>query len=253
MLKEKAKHIRIKTLKAIYDNKRGHLGGSFSVTEILVYLFYGGVMKLGEDKFILSKGHGCLPLYLILEDLKICEESDFKNEDGLYGHTIHTVPGIELTGGSLGHGLNVGVGMAKAVKMDGKKINVFVVLSDAECYEGTVWEAAFFAAHHNLDNLIVFVDRNRQGVLDYTENYLRQEPLEDKWKAFGWDVVRINGHSFEQIKTALDRTPKQKPLIIIADTVKGKGVSFMENQIKWHHHILEGGDYENAIAELERY
>ena len=258
LLEQKAKEIRGKTLDIIYAAKKGHLGGAFSVTDILVTLFYDGVLAIDKtnpkwenrDRFILSKGHSCAPLFLILEDIGLIKRSDFFSDGDLLGHPISTIPYIELTTGSMGHGLSVGIGIALAAKLDKKPYQTFVIIGDGECYEGSIWESAIFAAHHKLNNLTVILDRNFQSATDFTENYNKLEPLTDKWLGFGWDVKRINGHSFDELRYVFKSNRSEKPLIIIADTIKGKGVSFMERNVKWHHGVPNEEEYRKAKNEI---
>lgn len=265
-LKQKAKEIRIATLDLCVKAKTGHVTSAFSCADILVALYYGRILRYDasnpdwkkRDRFILSKGHASIILYPILADLGFFPKQwldTFCEADGHFGvHLQNDIPGVEITTGSLGHGIGIGVGMALAAKMNREHHFVFVLLSDGECYEGSVWESALFASHHRLNNLVAIVDRNGLCVTDFTENCLKLNPLDEKWKAFGWDVISINGHSFEEIFSALGnfRSEKRnKPLVIIADTVKGKGVSFMENQILWHGCVPKGEYVRKARMELE--
>ncbi len=263
-LEEKAQWVRQQVLEMIHRAGKGHIGGSFSCVEILVSLYYGGILHIdpeipswGErDRFILSKGHSCASLYAVLADLgffTVSELSTFNQEGSrLEGHPNRGIPGIEVDTGSLGHGLGVGAGLALSAKIDKADWMTIALLSDGECHEGSVWEAAMFAAHHELHNLVAIVDRNRQCVLDFTENCNRLEPFAAKWRAFGWEVREVAGHSFEELLYALGdiRLRKTDPLIIIADTIKGKGVSFMEGKIEWHHRVPEGEQLEMARREL---
>ena len=222
---------------------RGHLGGSLSCVEILVALYYGGILRIDpknpkwqdRDRFVLSKGHANSALYVLLADLGFFPKSELSkfSQDGgiLNGHCDNLVPGVETITGSLGHGSGIAAGMAWAAKLDEKDYMAFVILGDAECQEGSTWEAAMFASHHGLNNLVAFVDRNRLGASDFTDNTVQLEPLEEKWQAFDWDVKSVNGHSIEEILAALKgcrERKSSKPLAIIADTIKGKGISFLE-------------------------
>ena len=211
-----------------------------------------------RDRFILSKGHGCAGLYAVLAERGFfpVEELDtfYANGSRLAGHATTTVPGVELSTGSLGHGLSVAAGMALAAKLDGKSHRVFVMLSDGECDEGSIWEPALFAPQHKLDNLIVLIDYNKIQSLDTVSNVMELEPFADKWRAFRWNVVEIDGHDLEQIETALSVLPieKDRPTCIIAHTVKGKGVSFMEHTVLWHYRSPQGDEFDAAITEIEK-
>lgn len=261
----KSKWVRRKALEMIVSAKKGHIGGAFSCADILVALFYGGILNYNpkqpdweeRDRFILSKGHSCTALYAILADLGFfpIDELGVYCQRGsmLGGHPDINIPGVEADTGSLGHGLGIGAGLALAAKLDNKNYKTVVLLGDGECYEGSVWEAAMFAAHHKLNNLFAIIDRNRQCVNDYTEDCNTMEPFEDKWKSFNWDTKIINGHSFTEIidifKDFRTRT-STRPLVVIANTVKGKGVSFMEGEIKWHHTVPSDEDLKKAREEL---
>ncbi|MGP8321251.1 MAG: transketolase [Methanosarcinaceae archaeon] len=264
-LEEKAKYIRRRTFEMVLNAGTGHLGGSFSCLEILVYLYYGGILRFDpknpkweeRDMFILSKGHANNSLYVILADLGFFPPIELdrfaKNGCMLGNHCDKTVPGAEIIAGSLGHGLGIASGIALGAKMDEKDQMVFVIIGDGECQEGSIWESGLFASHHNLNNLAVFLDRNALGAEDYTENTLKLNPLEKKWVAFGWDVKSINGHSFEEIARSLENCrnrTSQKPLIIIANTIKGKGMSLLENLPKSHHTLPKGADIEITRRDL---
>jgi len=265
-LQKKANEIRRTILAMTVNAGKGHIGGAFSCTDILVALYYGGILKYDaaqpdwseRDRFILSKGHVATALYAILADLgffdRACLDTYGKNGSILGAHPDRNIPGIEINSGSLGHGLGIGAGLALAAKMDKKDYKTVVLLGDGECYEGSVWEAAMFAGHHQLDNMVAIVDRNYQCVLDFTEDCNRQEPFAEKWKAFGWDVVAINGHSFNDFINAfsyLNRKIDARPIAIIAQTIKGKGVSFMEGKLEWHHKVPSRDEIEFARKELE--
>ena len=264
-LENKAQWVRCQILEMIASARKGHIGGAFSSTDILVALYYGGILnydsknpKWGQrDRFLMSKGHSAIAQYAILADLGFFPKKElelFCKQGILGGHPDSKIPGIEADTGSLGHGLGIASGMALAAKLDNKKYKTIVVLGDGECYEGSVWEAANFAAHHELNNLVAIVDRNMQGVTDFTEDSNRLEPFSQKWKAFGWDVKEINGHSFEEILDALKdirENKSKKPLAIIAKTTKGKGVSYMECNIPWHHSVPSGENLKTARKELK--
>ncbi|HEC70164.1 MAG TPA: transketolase [Candidatus Omnitrophica bacterium] len=248
-LSKKAHYLRELVLDMCIKAKTGHLTSSFSCVEILVALYYGGILKYKvsqskwarRDRFILSKGHASPLLYTVLSDLGFFPKEElfkFAQREGKFGvHLQNDVPGVEITSGSLGQGLGVGAGLALAFKKDKKPYKVFVLLGDGECYEGSIWEAVMFSSHHNLNNLIAIVDRNFLCVTDFTEKIVKFEPLEKKWEGFGWEVKRVDGHSFKELLSVLERRRLDKlkrPLVVIADTVKGKGISFIENKPLWH-------------------
>ena len=265
-LKKKSQEIRIEILKAIHKSGKGHIGGSYSIVEILVTLFYGGVIKFdsknpnwGErDRFILSKGHAGIALYAVLADLGFFpkEELNFLNQGRLLGeHPDPGIPGIEIVSGSLGHGLPIGSGMALADKID-KKINrkTIVLMGDGECYEGSVWEAAIFAAHHKLSKLIAIVDRNNLITHGTTESINKLEPFREKWESFGWDVYEVNAHDISELLKIWEQfqsTATEKPFLVIAHSTKGKGISFMENQANWHHGGIDDEKFRIALEELK--
>jgi len=242
-----------------------HIGSSLSMADLLAVL-YGKVLRYdpqqphweGRDRFILSKGHGCAALYAVLAECGYFPVSDlgtfYQNGSPFAGHTMHNIPGVELSAGSLGHGLPVATGIALAAKRDGKSHRVFCILSDGECDEGSVWEPALFAPQHKLDNLVVMVDYNKIQSLGRVEDVINLEPLAEKWRAFGWGAREINGHDLAAIEKALLETPfvPGKPSCIVAHTVKGKGVSYMEDKLLWHYRAPRGQDFEVAMAELER-
>jgi len=263
-LEEKSRQIRIDILKAIHKAGKGHIGGAFSIVEILVSLYYGNVLKFDSkkpkwecrDRFILSKGHAAVALYAVLADLGYFprEELDYLNQGRLLGeHPDPRIPGIEVVSGSLGHGLSVGSGMALADKMDKNSRKTFVLMGDGECYEGSVWEAAMFASHHELSNLIGIVDRNGLITHGSTEMINRLEPFPDKWEAFGWTVYEIDAHDLEELLRIWDTVIKKTsgaPSMIIAKSIKGKGVSFMENNFNWHHGGINDEKLKSALKEL---
>ena len=243
-----------------------HIGSILSVADILAVL-YGSTLKynskdpkwIDRDRFILSKGHAGAGVYAVLAESGFMSLDKLKthSQDGsdLCGHVSHKgIPGVEFSTGSLGHGLPVASGMALAAKINNKKHRVFALLSDGECDEGSNWEAILFAAHHKLNNLVVIIDRNRLQSIYSTEDTLALEPFPDKWKSFGWDVVEIDGHNHNEIFKSCknEDASKSKPLCVIANTTKGKGVSFMENNTLWHYRSPKGDEYKIAIAELEK-
>lgn len=243
-----------------------HIGSILSIADILAVL-YGSVLKYDSkdpkwkdrDRFILSKGHAGGGVYAALAESGFMPLEKLKThyQDGsdLSGHVSHKgIPGVEFSTGSLGHGLPVACGMALAAKINKKKHRVFALLSDGECNEGSNWEAILFAAHHKLNNLIAIIDRNRLQSIYSTEDTLALEPFFDKWKSFGWDVIEIDGHNHNEIFKGCENNAdsKNKPLCIIANTTKGKNVSFMENNTLWHYRSPQGDDLKLAIAELEK-
>ena len=233
-----------------------HIGAILSAADILAVL-YAEVLRYDpeqpkweeRDRMILSKGHGGAAIYAALaesgffpvEELK----THYQNGSRLSGHVSHHLPGVDFSTGSLGHGLSAAAGMAYAIKKDGRKPKVYVVLGDGECDEGSVWEAALFAAHFRLDNLIAVVDHNHMQSLDFCENTLELEDFGAKWKAFGWNVTEINGNSHEELRQAFREAGKEeekhRPTVIIANTIKGYGISFMQNDILWHYRFPHQG------------
>lgn len=262
-LKDKAKQIRLLALDMIYQARASHIGTAFSCVDILTALYFGEVMNVRpespswpeRDRFILSKGHGCTALYatLALKEYFPIDTLKQFSQDGsnISAHaTLGVLPGIEATGGSGGHGLNIGAGMALAAKLDKLTSKIFVLTGDGECQEGSIWEAAMFAKQHQLNNLTLVVDNNRLQILGKTKGVVNPEPLFAKFNAFGWQAIRIDGHNFNQLLMALNHTT-QKPKAIIANTIKGKGVSFMENDYMWHSLCPDEKQYQKAKKELE--
>ncbi|MFH1256563.1 MAG: transketolase [Candidatus Diapherotrites archaeon] len=264
-LEAKAKGIRADILRMTTAANSGHPGGSLSATDVIVALYYGGILnhdpkkpRLDErDKFVLSKGHCAPALYAVLADQGYFSKKELQNlrkiGGMLQGHPDRLkTPGIEATTGSLGQGLSVAVGMALAARMDKKQSKVYCMLGCGESQEGQVWEAAMFAGHHKLDNLIGITDYNRMQIDGKMEEVIDLEPLKDKWKAFNWNVLEIDGHNFAQIIDALEnaRQFKGKPTMIIAKTVKGKGVSFMECIVDYHGKCLSKEELGKALNEL---
>lgn len=259
-----AKKIRKSILNLIYNTKSPHIGPSFSIVEILIALYFGHLnvspnnpLNPDRDRFILSKGHACPAFYAVLAEKGFLSEEDLKgfavNGGMLEQHPNKDIKrGIEVSTGSLGHGLSIGVGMALAAKQDKKNYKIYVLLSDGELNEGSVWEAVMFASQHGLDNLVAIVDYNKIQALGYNKDIINLEPLSQRWSSFGWTVREIDGHDFSQIFEAFDKIPFSagKPNIIIAHTVKGKGVSFMEDKLLWHYRSPNDKEYEIALKEL---
>ena len=258
---ELARKVRIHAVKMVNKGGSSHIGSVLSIVDILAVL-YGRVMQyrssepkwVNRDRFILSKGHAGAGVYAILAEcgfFDIVELAKHYQDGSIFsGHVSHKgVPGVELSTGSLGHGLPVASGMALAAKIDKKTHKVFVVMSDGELDEGSNWEAFMFAAHHGLNNLTAVIDRNKLQSMKTTEETLSLEPLRDKLIAFGWNVIEVDGHNHNELFSALDSDTK-KPKVIIANTIKGKGVSFMENEISWHYRTPSGELFDQAMKDL---
>jgi transketolase len=242
----------------------GHPGGSLSAVEILCALYFRILRHNPQDpawpdrdRFILSKGHGVPALYAVLAEcgyLPVEELTTLRQVDSrLQGHPLAgSPPGVEMSAGSLGQGLSFSIGQALAARLDGRDYRVYCLLGDGELDEGQVWEASMAAAHYSLDNLTAIVDRNRIQNDDFCENVMRTDPLPDKWQAFGWHVQEVDGHDLSQVIEALEkaRDARSRPAVVIAHTVKGKGVSFMENNPEWHGKAPTPEQAERALAEL---
>lgn len=265
-LKEIARQVREDVLRMIERARSSHVGSCFSTIELLVALYYRhlnvnpmATLDPERDRFLMSKGHAAAALYAVLARRGFFprEELDTFYLDGghLKGHVdAHGVAGVETSHGALGHGLAVGVGMALAAKHDGESWRVFVMLSDGECDEGSVWEAALAANAFKLENLVAIVDYNRQQGMGATEEIIPLEPMADKWRAFGWSTVEIEGHDYQQIASAVGQVGLHpgRATAIVAHTTKGKGVSFMEGQLLWHYRTAAGDELEAALRELSR-
>ena len=264
LYKDFAVQVRKHTLEMVYHAKASHIGGAFSMVDILSVL-YNGILnidpenpnKKDRDRFILSKGHACTALYatLALKGFFPIEELKTYAADGsrLMSHTNHKVPGVELSTGSLGHGLSVACGLALAAKAKKENWKTYCLLSDGELDEGSNWESILFAAHHNLENLTAIVDYNKIQAFGNTNDVLNLESLSDKFSSFGWNVLEIDGHDYQQIENALTKEQtNKKPLVIIAHTIKGKGVDFMENELLWHYRNPNQEQFEEALKQLDR-
>ncbi|PAD66124.1 transketolase [Bacillus sp. 7586-K] len=265
LLKRKAVEIRMDLLTMIYNARTGHTGGSLSNTDILTVLYYK-IMNIDpsnpnwdeRDRYVQSKGHSVESLWAILADKGFFPKEELKTfsqfGSRLIGHPNNKVPGIEMNTGALGHGLPISVGMALAAKMDGKSYKVYTLMGDGEQAEGSVWEGAMAAAQYKLDNLIAIIDRNKLQITGSTEDVMALEPLPDKWRSFGWEVIEVDGHDVEQLVEVFSHTPKVegKPTMVIANTVKGKGISFAENVGAWHHHVPTKEEYDLAMDELSK-
>lgn len=267
LMKQKAFQIRKDLLEMCIKAGTGHVTSSFSCVEILVALYYGGTLRVDpknpdsqdRDRFILSKGQASPALYAVLGDLGFFDKKAlgfFGQENGMFSvHLQGDVPGVEITSGSLGHGFGIAAGIALGAKMNRQAYMVFSLLGDGECYEGSVWETAMFAGHNRLNNLIAIVDRNYMCVTDFTENIVALEPMEERWRSFGWDVARIDGHCFNSLLDVLKtiRTRQSsKPLAIIANTVKGKGVEYISNIPLWHGRAPVGEEIDLCRTALEK-
>lgn len=263
--KSLARRIREHVVRMTHQARSAHVGTSLSMADVLAVL-YGRALRVDpcrpdwaeRDRFILSKGHGCAGLYAVLAESGFFSvqwlEDFYQDGSPLAGHITHVgVPGVDASTGALGHGLSIACGMALAGKQDEKTYRVFALLSDGECDEGSTWEAVLFAPHHRLDNLVVIVDYNKIQSLGTVKEVLDLDPLAAKWEAFGWALREIDGHDFEQIEGALKSVPFQpgRPSCIIAHTVKGKGVSFMENKLLWHYRAPDDEELQRALAELQ--
>lgn len=258
------KEIRSDVFRMAYFAGGGHIAPALSTVEILASLYFGNILnydpnnpaKKDRDRFIMSKGHACLALYAVLaragffpkEDLyTFCQEGSY-----LGGHpNMHEVPGIEASTGALGHGINFSVGLALAGKIDKSNDHIFVLIGDGECQEGTIWEAALFASEKKLDNLTVVIDYNKLQAMDRLENIITMDSMFDKWAAFGFECIEVNGHDLEQVTNVLKQSSVDKPRAIIANTVKGKGVSFMENEPIWHYRMPDEQELEIVLSELD--
>lgn len=266
-IEEIAKKIRKSIFKTAYFGKTGHLASAFSIVEILSVLYFKGILKYDpanpqwkqRDKLIMSKGHASLALYSVLniigylkdEELNtFCKPGSFLGGEPKLGD----IPGVEATTGSLGHGLSFGLGIALSNKMNDLDSRVYVILGDGECQEGSIWEAVMSAANYKLDNLTVILDSNKLQAMGTIEDIMGIKSMNDKWKCFGWDVEEIDGHNIQQIYDALESNLQKKvkkPRIIIANTIKGKGISFMENVPIWHYRMPNEEELKIVMKELD--
>lgn len=259
-----AKEVRKTALRMVVNSKASHIGSALSIADILSVLYFD-ILQTNKtnfknpkrDMFILSKGHACVSVYAVLGLLDFFPLSELdsygKNDSNFMNHISHKVPGVEFSTGSLGHGLPFATGKALASKISNKKNKIFVILGDGELDEGSNWEALLFASHHNLDNLILIIDYNNLQSLTTVKDTLNLEPLKDKFESFGSYVINVNGHDHLSLnkvfKEAIDL--KGKPVVIIANTIKGKGVSYMENKVKWHYSTPNDVELEIAINEID--
>jgi transketolase len=265
-LKVLSKKFRIQVLRMFNNAGGGHFGGSFSVVEIITALYFGGILRVDparprwedRDRFVLSKGHSSGTLCVVLAERGFFprERLDTYNQlNSPFGQhpDMNKIPGVDMSTGSLGHGLSVAVGMALAARMDRRSYRTFVILGDAEIQSGMTYEAAMAAGNYGLDHLVAILDRNRYTMDGHTENLMSIDPLEEKFRSVKWSVVSIDGHDYAQILGTLGHLPVEpgKPTAIIANTVKGKGVSFMEETHAWHYRPIDAHQFEAALKELE--
>jgi transketolase len=255
---------RKRILRMIVSGKGGHTGGSLSSVDILVSLYFHALRidpkrpdDPGRDRFVMSKGHSAEGLYCVLSRAGFFPD-DWLSQYGsfgshLYGHPTMGVPGVEMPTGALGHGLSLGVGMALAAKRDGAACRTFVLMGDGEQAEGSIWEAAMAGSHYGLDNLVGIVDYNGLQISGKVDGVMGLSPLADRWAAFGWKVVEIDGNDMGALASAFDALPARTlaPTLVLAHTVKGKGVSFIENQVAWHHKVPTAEELETALGELD--
>jgi transketolase len=264
-LKARAVVVRRRALETALKAGKGHVPPAFSWADIGVALYYGGILRVRpdqpdweeRDRFILSKGHACLSLYVILASMGFFPEQeldDFAGEGSLLpGHPDLHIPGVDALSGSLGHGLGTAAGLALAARLEKRPFRTFTLLGDGECHEGSVWEAVMFAGHHRLSNMVAILDQNNLTATGFTDQVLTLSPVAERFRTFGWEAEEIDGHDFAAILQAL--SPERlaaldRPLAIIAHTTKGKGVDFMENSPKWHHQLPKGDQINTALAQL---
>lgn len=261
-----AAKVRIDALKMIYAAQSGHPGGSFSAADIITTLYFGGFLAYDpknpkwkdRDYFILSKGHCAPSLYAVLGELGFFPKDEFfrlrQVDSLLQGHPETYIPGIEIASGPLGQGISVACGIAMGIKIDKKQNKVFSLHGDGELQEGNIWEGVMTAAKYHLDNYVAIVDRNRLQIDGSTAEVMPIEDVAGKFQAFGWEVMKMNGHDFDDIYTTLKKAVEVtgKPVCIVADTVKGKGVSFMENQVGWHGKAPNDEQFASAMEELQK-
>ena len=258
-----SKQVRLDIIKMINKGSSSHIGSALSCVDLVIsvykyFLKYDPNNPTDPDRdiFILSKGHAGAAVYATLANLGFFDreklDTHYQNDSDLSGHVSHkNVPGVEFSTGSLGHGLSVGTGAALAMRKKNQSRKVCVLMSDGECDEGSIWEAAMFASHHKLSNLLCIIDYNKLQSLDTVSNTLELEPFSLKWESFGWKALEIEGHDFNAIKKALNSASEsERPVCIIANTTKGKGVSFMEDSVLWHYRTPKDDEFDDAINEL---
>jgi transketolase len=264
-LDRRSRELRKTIIKMLAASGRAHFGSAFSILEI-VRVLYDHILRYdptnpkwpGRDRCILSKGHGCLALYVVLADKGLFPESElwkFCKPDGILGgHPEHKIPGVEASTGSLGHGLSIGIGFALNARYEKADYRTFVIIGDGESNEGSIWEAALCAGKHRLSNLTVIVDYNKQQSYGTTFEVQNLEPLADKWRAFGFAVTEVDGHDVEVLRSTLSGLPldSQRPTAVICHTIKGKGIKFVENNLKWHHKSkVTDEEVQSLLAALE--
>ena len=255
--------IRRRLVEVVYMAKAGHIGGGLSSLNVLTVLYFKVMnvdpqqpQKKDRDRFVMSKGHCAEALYSVLEARGFIP-TDMLNTYGQYdsplaGHPTVKNPGVEVNSGALGHGLSIGVGMSIAAKMDNMDYKTYVLMGDGEQGEGSIYEAAMSASHYKLDNLVAIIDRNRLQISGKTEDVMCLEPMRQRWEAFGWEVFELNGNDIDALLTVFDEMSfdNQKPKLIIANTIKGNGISYMENIAKWHHGVPSEEQYDSAMQEI---
>jgi len=264
--RRQAKKIRQNVVKMIAFGKSAHIGGALSVVDLLTVLYFG-ILRIrpknpkwpNRDRLVFSKGHAAAALYSTLVQRGFASKKSLEDYYGngtkLAGHPIiDSMPGIEVSTGSLGHGLPIGLGMALSAKYDRSSYRVFVILSEGDCNEGSNWEAAMLASQLKLDNLIAVIDYNKIQAFGRSKKIMNLEPFKNKWQSFGWSVKEINGHNHREIEKSLDNIPfrKERPSAVIAHTIKGKGVSFMENSLAWHYQYPDTKQLKMALRELSK-
>ena len=264
-LEKKAKWVRLEVLKSIEKSGKSHIGGTYSATDLLVALYYDKIIKYNinqphsknRDRFILSKGHACTALYAIFLDLGILDKKTYNsygNNGGLGGQLETYLPMVDFNTGSIGHSVGVAAGMALGAKMNNKKFKAFTMIGDSELYEGSIWESIIFAGINKLNNLIVIIDRNRLMVTDIIDDDGLYKDMQTKIEKFGWNYYEFNGHNYSEIIETFKKVAKSdKPNLLIANTIKGKGVSFMENNVKWHNATPSDDELDLAKKELSRW
>lgn len=263
-LKKIAQEVRYTALELAHNANESHSGGALSMADVLVTLYANYLNNNAElqndpsrDRFILSKGHCCALYYAVLAEMGFFSKQELmdnfaKNGTHFFAHVTHKLPGVELSTGSLGHGLSVACGLALGAKRSGKLYDVYCIIGDGEINEGSNWEAIMMAAHNNLDNLCLIIDKNKMQALGNTKDVLCLDPLPDKLRAFQWNVIDINGHNYDEIIAAFEKFKfcKGKPTVIVSNTIKGKGVSFMENNLKFHYSAPTADELKIAREEL---
>ena len=250
-----SKKIRKNILKISHSAKSAHIASSLSIVDLIVTIYFNFMQKDKKNIFILSKGHACLAQYCLLYELGYIKKKTLdtfgKNGTILMSHSSHKVPGVNLSTGSLGHGLPVSTGIALSKKILNKNGKVFVLLSDGELNEGSNWESLLFISHHNLNNLVIIIDYNKIQSLDFVNKTLKLQPLKKKFTSFGCKVLEIDGHNHKDIFNSL-KNSSNRPLVIIANTIKGKGISFMENKVLWHYKPPNDHELKLGLEELNK-